>query len=922
MAEIRLFPPRTSNSSDVPTPVLHHMCANRARECWSLWNQGYPIAAVMDHIPFENREIAVGGSTPSSAPDDYVIDLGDDFDCRIWSPGESNFSSAYSISATELAIFLIDLLRMQRKGLNGKFDISLRTRKSSFGNDREYLGDQLVLVPNLSDIRKAASVEMTDVLPLAKLAARLHLPSKWASWSRCKSVESILSRIEGIEFRKDWKFKGDGRMFVDIGENPHRIWLESDGICYRLYGDPHGIIHFREGKPSNIGIEIPVKITPYCDREPWLESILGWENKDIAWLQGEETNVTRNITGTLCAELRHAQDSCFSYNLDNYDRRGGIATVRLESRNGDRNAENLWDGAIRDKDMTVAVNRSKDVFEWDEDDLWDMIGTSEKDPFLLTIRSRSGKPPAENGYVKHASIPHRALMQRKGKLIDAGTKTEIVRNLSLPDSWPASRQHDEKWRLSCSGYIQALQGPPGTGKTWTATQIVKDLLVRNPCSRILVCSKEHLALDHLSDRLSAELSDTPYEVVRINRSSGGDEVNQNDEISPEAVSDRLVIELESLSPDGSGGRLRDKMHEHENLATWVEQLSVQTASVICTTTLDRSIEELQSMGECFDFAIVEEAGKAYPSELIGPLSISMNTLLIGDQLQLPPFEIREINESLSGCVSEGYRSYTEKKNRDSRERNLVELSVSYRDLEEFDQDSAVSEISEWLQPFQQIWNSRPGVRDSLRLQWRMFGELSDTIGEIFYDGPFKSKKTDSIQSDELPGIFGRLSDRMLVIDTPHCLKGGSKETISFNSYSNSTEAKFASKILTEMLDSDCDAVAITPYKGQVKEIQKSLPKKYRDRVRTVDGFQGKEADFIILSLVRNNVRTGSSRRWGFFRDPRRINVALSRAREGLAVVTSVQHIVETDWADDEGHLTLFIDAVRKRGKVVDYLEAW
>jgi superfamily I DNA and/or RNA helicase len=125
-----------------------------------------------------------------------------------------------------------------------------------------------------------------------------------------------------------------------------------------------------------------------------------------------------------------------------------------------------------------------------------------------------------------------------------------------------------------------------------------------------------------------------------------------------------------------------------------------------------------------------------------------------------------------------------------------------------------------------------------------------------------------------------------------------------------------------MLDSDCDAVAITPYKGQVKEIQKSLPKKYRDRVRTVDGFQGKEADFIILSLVRNNVRTGSSRRWGFFRDPRRINVALSRAREGLAVVTSVQHIVETDWADDEGHLTLFIDAVRKRGKVVDYREAW
>ena len=75
-----------------------------------------------------------------------------------------------------------------------------------------------------------------------------------------------------------------------------------------------------------------MEITPYCAREPWLESILGWENKDIAWLQGEETNLIRNITGTLCAELRHAQNSCFSYSHDKYDKKGGIATVRLENR--------------------------------------------------------------------------------------------------------------------------------------------------------------------------------------------------------------------------------------------------------------------------------------------------------------------------------------------------------------------------------------------------------------------------------------------------------------------------------------------------------------------------------------------------------------------------------------------------------------
>ena len=922
MPRVRLFPKGMTKSSEVPTAVLHHMCANRARECWSLWNQGYPIAPIRFHVPFKNEHISMGGRGDSQAPDDYSIAALFDENC-VLSPGESKradqLHSRASISATELAIFLIDLLRLEKEGVNGRFSISVIQRKISFDEKREYAANRLILVPDLSDISETGSVERTEILPLARLAARLHKPSSWRSWSRISSVESILSRIDEIEFRRDKKTEGSGRLFVDIEEDQHKIWLESEGTCSRLWGGVHGSIHQGASGGSYRGIEIPVKISPYFDREPWVESILCWEGKDIAWLQGKQTKIVRDFAGTLCAEMRHAQNSGFSYILDDYDQKRRTATLRLESRGGSRNAEDLWEEAVRDKDMTVAVNGSDDVFEWDEEDLWDMTGTSEKDPFLLSIRSRSGKPPSENGYVKIASIPRRALMKRKAALIGNGTKTAIVRKLLIPDS-PG---HEMGWRLNCTGFVQALQGPPGTGKTWTATQIVKDLLDRNPCSRILVCSKEHLALDHLSDRLSAELRETPHEVVRINLGSGGEEVNHNADISPEAFSLRLVDELETLPANGKRGQLKEKIYEHGNLATWVEKLSILTASVICTTTLDRSIEDLQSMGECFDFAIVEEAGKAYPSEIIGPLSISMSTLLIGDHLQLPPFEIRDINESLSESISDGYRNYSEGKNRDSLERSVVELSVPHWDISDFSHDDAVSEISDWLQPFEKIWNyPRGAFRDSLGLQWRMFEELSDTIGGVFYGGPFESKKADAFTYDELPGIFGRLSDRMLVIDTPHISKGGAKESTSSNSYSNYEEAKLTSKMLTELLDGGCDAVAITPYKGQVAEIQKALPKKYRDSVRTVDGFQGKEADFILLSLVRNNVRTGSSRRWGFFRDPRRINVALSRAREGLAVITSVQHIVETDWADDEGHLSRFIDAVQERGKVVDCREIW
>lgn len=56
-------------------------------------------------------------------------------------------------------------------------------------------------------------------------------------------------------------------------------------------------------------------------------------------------------------------------------------------------------------------------------------------------------------------------------------------------------------------------------------------------------------------------------------------------------------------------------------------------------------------------------------------------------------------------------------------------------------------------------------------------------------------------------------------------------------------------------------------------------------IGTVDGFQGGEADLVVLSLVRNNARVGA-RALGFLRDRRRINVAISRAMSQLVIVGS------------------------------------
>ena len=73
---------------------------------------------------------------------------------------------------------------------------------------------------------------------------------------------------------------------------------------------------------------------------------------------------------------------------------------------------------------------------------------------------------------------------------------------------------------------------------------------------------------------------------------------------------------------------------------------------------------------------------------------------------------------------------------------------------------------------------------------------------------------------------------------------------------------------------------ISPYTAQVGVIQEKLGKKYENidgfsvKVSSIDGFQGGEEDIVIISTVRSN--TGGA--IGFMSDPRRINVALTRAR--------------------------------------------
>jgi superfamily I DNA and/or RNA helicase len=93
------------------------------------------------------------------------------------------------------------------------------------------------------------------------------------------------------------------------------------------------------------------------------------------------------------------------------------------------------------------------------------------------------------------------------------------------------------------------------------------------------------------------------------------------------------------------------------------------------------------------------------------------------------------------------------------------------------------------------------------------------------------------------------------------------------------ESKVAVSIANDYLNAGVceeDIGIISPYADQVKIIQERIPVE----VKTVDGFQGREKEIIIISTVRSN----NNGNIGFLKDLRRLNVAITRAKRKLIII--------------------------------------
>eukprot|EP00658_Telonema_sp_P-2_P028695 TRINITY_DN21941_c0_g1_i1.p1 TRINITY_DN21941_c0_g1~~TRINITY_DN21941_c0_g1_i1.p1 ORF type:complete len:244 (-),score=65.33 TRINITY_DN21941_c0_g1_i1:305-1036(-) len=132
------------------------------------------------------------------------------------------------------------------------------------------------------------------------------------------------------------------------------------------------------------------------------------------------------------------------------------------------------------------------------------------------------------------------------------------------------------------------------------------------------------------------------------------------------------------------------------------------------------------------------------------------------------------------------------------------------------------------------------------------------------------------------------------------------------------------KFLDEKKVTGADIVVLSPYQKQCRKIRECIRENFPFAVAqsinvcSIESFQGREAAVVILSCVRslrmdendNDVVQGI----GFLRQPKRLNVAISRAIAGLYIVGNIG-LLQTD----EGWRSLIdkmvgVEAIRDRSR--------
>lgn len=398
-----------------------------------------------------------------------------------------------------------------------------------------------------------------------------------------------------------------------------------------------------------------------------------------------------------------------------------------------------------------------------------------------------------------------------------------------------------------------IHGPPGTGKTTTVVELIRQAIQRG--ERVLACAPSNVAVDNLLERLIV----VGEEAVRLGhpaRVSADLQEHTLDllvDVHPDVrLARRLVKEAKSLRNRASKrtrakparGARRETREEASRLIADARRLEARavtqvldSADCLCSTLTGLDADLLKDRR--FDLVVIDEAAQATEPACWIPILRGNRIVLAGDHQQLPPTIV-------------------------SPEAARAGLSLSLMERLIHAHGSAVSRM--------------------LTVQYRMHEAIMTFPSSEFYEaGLVADARVERHLLRDLPRVAeNELTGTPLeFIDTAGADLPEEVEPDG-SSRLNVGEANVLVRRVEDLLDSGVGArqiAVIAPYAAQVRRLRELISMDGLE-IDTVDGFQGREKEAVLISLVRSNPEGEI----GFLSDVRRMNVALTRARRKLIVI--------------------------------------
>ncbi|XP_074904646.1 DNA-binding protein SMUBP-2 isoform X2 [Buteo buteo] len=268
----------------------------------------------------------------------------------------------------------------------------------------------------------------------------------------------------------------------------------------------------------------------------------------------------------------------------------------------------------------------------------------------------------------------------------------------------------------------------------------------------------------------------------------------------------------------------------------------------------------------FDLVVIDECAQALEASCWIPLLKAPKCILAGDHKQLPPTIISH------KAAAKG-----------------LSLSLMERLIERYGEK----------------------IVKMLTMQYRMHQTIMQWASSEMYSGRLTAHPSVAQHLlKDLPGVTSteETTIPLLLIDTAGCGLF-ELEVEDEQSKGNPGEVQLAGLHIQALVEAGVkakDIAVVAPYNLQVDMLREHLCHRYPElEIKSVDGFQGREKEAVILSFVRSN-RKGEV---GFLAEDRRINVAVTRARRHVAV------ICDTRTVSNQTFLKRLVDYFNQYGEV-------